>query len=115
MSNFFKDLKDKITAKPEPTPPATSKPVIPPTAAERVDSPRLPPRIPAAAPAKPIEPANREAANTFENYIVNKGDSLWKIAAEKLGSGNRYAEIQKLNNLSTDVIHPGQVLKIPPK
>jgi nucleoid-associated protein YgaU len=36
-----------------------------------------------------------------EYYIVKDGDSLWRIAANKLGNGNRYTEISKLN---TDVL-----------
>ena len=46
-------------------------------------------------------------------YTVKKGDSLWKIAQEQLGNGARYTEIKALNNLKTDTIHVGQVLKIP--
>jgi len=30
-------------------------------------------------------------------YIVQEGDSLWRIAAEQLGNGGRYPEISKLN------------------
>jgi len=30
-------------------------------------------------------------------YVVRKGDSLWRIAAEQLGDGQRYKEIAKLN------------------
>ena len=32
-----------------------------------------------------------------EQYVVQEGDSLWRIAAEQLGDGNRYGEIAKLN------------------
>jgi len=32
-----------------------------------------------------------------ERYVVQEGDSLWRIAAEQLGDGNRYSEIAKLN------------------
>lgn len=46
-------------------------------------------------------------------YTVKKGDSLWKIAVKFLGDGSRYVEIKELNGLSSDVIHVGQVLKIP--
>lgn len=48
-------------------------------------------------------------------YTVKSGDSLWAIAAKELGNGNRYPEIKALNNLASDIIHPGQVLKLPAK
>lgn len=48
-------------------------------------------------------------------YTVKSGDSLWSIAAKQLGDGSRYTEIKALNNLKSDTIHPGQVLKIPQK
>ena len=44
---------------------------------------------------------------------MQRGDSLWKIAQSQLGSGNRYREIMTLNGLSSDVLTPGQVLRIP--
>jgi hypothetical protein len=53
------------------------------------------------------------AAPTCEVYAVIKGDTLWKIAAVKLGNGARYPEIKALNALSGDTIYPGQKLKIP--
>lgn len=31
------------------------------------------------------------------HYVVKDGDSLWSIAAEKLGAGCKYKEISKLN------------------
>ncbi len=60
-------------------------------------------------------PATGGAATTpqVKTYTVKKGDSLWSIAAATLGSGTRWPDIQKANNLSGTVIHPGQVLKIP--
>ena len=48
-------------------------------------------------------------------HTVVKNDSLWKIADKYLNNGNRYPEIKVLNNLKSDIIHPGQILKIPPK
>ncbi len=32
-----------------------------------------------------------------KQYVVREGDSLWRIAAEQLGDGNRYREIARLN------------------
>lgn len=51
----------------------------------------------------------------YDTYIVAKNDNLWDIAEEKLGNGARYIEIKKLNNLKSDIIHPGDKLKIPKK
>ena len=49
-------------------------------------------------------------------YVVKEGDNLWKIAAEKLGDGNRYGEIAKLNNdvlSNEDNLEVGMSLKLP--
>lgn len=46
-------------------------------------------------------------------YTVVKGDSIWKIAKEKLGNGERYTEIKALNGLTSNTIYAGQKLKIP--
>ena len=54
-------------------------------------------------------PANKE----YFNYTVVDGDNLWNIAQRFLGSGSKYPEIVSLNNLSSDIIYPGQILKIP--
>lgn len=50
-----------------------------------------------------------------ENYVVQKGDSLWGIAQNVLGDGKKYIEIKKINNLDSDVICPGQILILPNK
>lgn len=47
------------------------------------------------------------------SYTVKSGDSLWTIAEKLLGNGSRYTEIKSLNGLTSDLIHPAQVLKIP--
>ncbi len=50
-------------------------------------------------------------------YTVQPGDSMWAIAQEHLGDGNRWMEIYKANKeligKKPDLIHPGYVLKIP--
>jgi nucleoid-associated protein YgaU len=50
-------------------------------------------------------------------YVVQPGDSLWKIAAEQMGNGARYPEIISANSdylkNEKSVIHPGDVLVIP--
>lgn len=55
-----------------------------------------------------------EAASRF--YTVKKGDTLWKIATDMLGAGNRYPEIFEANRpmlTDPDLIYPDQVLRIP--
>lgn len=53
-------------------------------------------------------------AETVE-YTVKAGDSLWTIAKDKLGNGQRYKEILELNPQITDVetIQIGTKLKLP--
>ena len=48
-------------------------------------------------------------------YRVKPGDTLWRISTNFLGYGPRYNEIMAINGLSTDMIYPGQILKIPKK
>ena len=40
---------------------------------------------------------NGRRAKKSGGYIVREGDSLWQIAAERLGNGSRYSEIAELN------------------
>ena len=49
-------------------------------------------------------------------YTVQKGDSLSKIAKEQYGDGRKWKPIFEANRdqiTNPDLIHPGQVLKIP--
>ena len=58
-------------------------------------------------------PAARAAETTYE---VKAGDTLSKIAKEKLGNGNAYMDIFNANRdqlSDPDKIKPGQILKIP--
>jgi len=51
-------------------------------------------------------------------YVVQDGDSLWKIATAQLGSGARYEEIAKLNAdvlKDTDALKVGTRLRMPSK
>ena len=63
----------------------------------------------AAAPAP--RTTEREVTHT-----VQKGDSLSKIAQQQYGDGKRWKAIFEANRdqiTNPDLIHPGQVLKIP--
>lgn len=49
---------------------------------------------------------------------VQKGDSLSKIAKRELGSANKWRSIFEANRdkiKDPDLIHPGQVLTLPPQ
>lgn len=51
-------------------------------------------------------------------HTVEKGDTLWAIAAKTLGNGARYEEIFEANKpmlKHPDKIYPGQMLRIPAK
>ena len=67
----------------------------------------------AAASEAPVA-AQMAAQSRF--YTVKSGDTLWKIAEEMLGAGNRYPEIFEANKpmlTDPDLIYPDQVLRIP--
>ena len=48
----------------------------------------------------------------YEVHTVKKGDTLWRIAQKHLGAGSKYKTLMTLNNLSSDKLRIGQVLKI---
>lgn len=49
-----------------------------------------------------------------ETYMVQSGDTLWKIAKKCVGNGSSYKAIAAYNNIKNlNLIFPGQVLKIP--
>ncbi|MEV6504766.1 N-acetylmuramoyl-L-alanine amidase [Streptomyces sp. NPDC051642] len=66
--------------------------------------------------AERLKHAASWSPGTSSTYTVASGDTLWSIAAAKLGDGNRWQEIATLNGLlHADAIAPGQKLKLPPK
>ena len=57
-----------------------------------------------------------EAKAEEQTYTVKGGDSLSKIARHFYGDGNKWKAIWEANKdtvKNPDLIHPGQVLKIP--
>jgi 5'-nucleotidase/UDP-sugar diphosphatase len=71
------------------------------------------------APEAPAPTASTAApaastTTTTSGYVIQRGDSLWKIAAEKLGDGHRWTSIAKENDLKQpNHIFPGNELTIP--
>ena len=65
-----------------------------------------------------ISGKNIENADGKTLIIVQKGDALWNIAFQRLGLGNRYIDIVKLNKdkiKNPDLIYPKQLFIIPNK
>lgn len=96
-------------AKPAAPAPAATAPA--PTATPAPAAPAA--TAPAAtAPAATTTPA--AAAATASKYVVEKGDSLWKIAAEKYGDGALWSRIAKANTLKhPNHIEIGEELELP--
>lgn len=80
--------------------------------------------IKSVAPARPLPATKKKESRkvkpskptTPRIYVVSDGDSLWRIAAEQLGSGSRYAEIARLNVSvidDEDFLPVGMRLKLP--
>ena len=86
--------------------------VVAPVSAEAVPAEALPT---VALPSEAELAAQEEWAS--KTYVVEKGDTLSKIAKEVYGNANKYPAIFEANKpmLShPDKIYPGQVLRIPP-
>jgi nucleoid-associated protein YgaU len=108
-----------------PTLTPTFTPGFTPMAAHAAAAPEAPRHepVPEAAPIAPVQQsapvpvAADHHAQPPVDYTVRRGDSLWKIAQEKLGDGTRYTEIVALNqgllHGQPNFIEPGLVLHLP--
>lgn len=59
---------------------------------------------------------DESTAPSAKTYTVQKGDSLWAIAAKYYGKGSEYAKIYEANGdkiSNPSLIYPGQVLTLP--
>ncbi|MGX7198516.1 LysM peptidoglycan-binding domain-containing protein [Enterococcus nangangensis] len=54
-------------------------------------------------------PSPSTPSTSAKTYTVKAGDGLWRIA---YNHGLTVAQLKSLNNLTSDMIHPGQVLKV---
>jgi nucleoid-associated protein YgaU len=80
-------------------------------------------RLPSDAESTVEETEETEEPRAEENYVVEPGDTLWHIAEEKLGEGERYPEIFEASRNTVqsdgqrltdpDLIRPGWELRIP--
>lgn len=99
-----------------PQPRAVAVAVAPPPPAHgSAASPIAPSVRPDAAP--PAKPAHTAPEMRTEPYIVRRGESLWKIAEQRLGDGHQYKLLASLNpdlfDGGSDFIEPGAVIHVP--
>lgn len=69
------------------------------------------------AAEKPSEPATEPVEPSYrpgDRYMVQAGDTLWGIAERYLGDGSRWHDLSEYNDLASTLIHPGDVLVLPP-
>ena len=97
---------------------APAKPAAPAPAATAPAPAATPaPAAPAATAPAATAPATATpaaAAAAASKYVVEKGDSLWKIAAEKYGDGALWSRIAKANTLKhPNHIEIGEELELP--
>ncbi|CAN7255934.1 MULTISPECIES: 5'-nucleotidase C-terminal domain-containing protein [unclassified Agrobacterium] len=101
-AGYVAPAKEAAPAAPAPAAPAPA-PVATPAPA---------PTAPAATAPATTAPA--AAAAAASKYVVEKGDSLWKIAAEKYGNGALWTRIAKANTLQhPNHIEIGKELELP--
>lgn len=85
-------------------------PAAPAAEAAPVEAEVAPAAVEEPAPEPPAPPA----APAPRTYTVQSGDTLWAIAEQFYGDGNRYPEIATASGIDNpDLIQPGQVLTIP--
>lgn len=66
---------------------------------------------PADAVKKQEKPQKPGTPGTWrEDYIVKRGDSLWEICRDRLGTGTEWERVAKENNLVGPALKPGQKL-----
>lgn len=120
---LFDLARGMVIGTPATAGPPTDRPTVSATTAEHAhttvtaQTSRLPDR------ARPAEAAAMAAVEAHDTYTVCQGDSLWKIAGDKLGNPDEWRAIWVLNRHHTfadgrtftqpDIIHPGWVLKLP--
>ena len=67
-------------------------------------------------PARPAQPVG--GTGTARTYTVKAGDSLSKIAKREYGDAGKWNAIFEANRdkiKNPDLIHPGQILNLPPQ
>ncbi len=81
------------------------------SAGTKLTIPSATPKLKTVASAQDVSYGPKISGTT---YTVQTGDHLWGVAVRAYGDGFKWSEIAKVNNISTpNIIHSGQVLKLP--
>lgn len=68
----------------------------------------------ASAARTQAAPKAAPASSDLGSYVVQEGDSLWKIADRALGDGSRFKDIERVNpDLDPDRLRVGQRIQLP--
>ncbi|OUU24484.1 MAG: hypothetical protein CBC13_03555 [Planctomycetia bacterium TMED53] len=72
-------------------------------------------RVPVAGGTSQPQRTSRPAvARGAKAYQIQEGDTLWDIASDRLGDGNRWQEIREANpGVNLDVLKVGVVINLP--
>jgi nucleoid-associated protein YgaU len=81
-----------------------------PVALAPAETVALPAPVAADRPAEPSSPPERRPATL--SYRVQRGDSLWRIAASLTGDGRRWRELWPEHAAGAGRIAPGTVLEV---
>ncbi len=66
--------------------------------------------------AAPLDPPDRSVIPDAKTHVVERGNSLWRIARRHYGTGVRYTAIYEANQdmiRDPELIYPGQELRLP--
>ena len=102
-----------ITAQVTETPaPTQEEPTVKPTEGPTATATIAPTAASTIAPTPTtVQGETKPASN---QYTVQHGDSLWKIAVAQYNNGYKWVDIARANNLDNpDIIHAGNVLTLP--
>ena len=120
VREFLKRKKEeeKKAAESKETPPEPQRSDLPDEIRDALEE--LQEEAEAEAPESEVEEPEPPEAEAEEPeariHVVEKGDSLWKIAEKHYGDGTRWKEIYRANKdriKDPDVIRRGQKLRIP--
>jgi len=53
-----------------------------------------------------------DTAPDIKTYVAKAGDTLWSVAKQFLGDGEKYFDLMRLNKLNSNTLEAGQVIRV---